>query len=72
MNGTYNKVLRCGVWTVQCHFVSDDHVMTEVVAKKRVELDGDNKYHMIIRKATRSAPILRGQFSYSKMAKVKS
>ena len=48
MNGTYNKVLRCGVWTVQCDVESDDHVVTEVIAKKRVELDRDNKYHMII------------------------
>ena len=47
MNGTFNKVLRCGVWTVQCDIASDDDV-TEVIAKKRVELDGDNKYHMII------------------------
>ena len=47
MNG-YNKVLRCGVWTVQCDVESDDHVVTEVIAKKRVELDRDNKYHMII------------------------
>ena len=48
MNSTFNKVFRCGVWTVQCDIVSDDDVMTEVIAKKRVELDGDNKYHMTI------------------------
>lgn len=48
MNGIYNKVFRCGVWMVQCYFVFDDYVMIEVVVKKRVELDGDNKYYMII------------------------
>lgn len=66
MNGTYNKVLRCGVWTVQCDVVSDDHVTIEVIAKKRVELDGDHKYHMIIHS------ISGGRFSYSKIAKAKS
>lgn len=60
MYGTYNKVLRCGAWTVQCDVVSDDHVTIEVIAKKRVELDGDNKYHNIIRsKGNKVCPDLR-------------
>lgn len=37
------------MWRVDpCDAVSDDHVMTELIAKKRVELDSDNKYHMKI------------------------
>ena len=48
MNGAYTKVLRCGVWTVECDVLSADHVMVEIISKKKVELDGDNKYHMII------------------------
>ena len=44
MNGTYNKVIRCGMWTFQCDVVADNHIMTEVISKKRIELDGDNKY----------------------------
>ena len=59
MNCTYNKVL-CGMWTVQCDVVSDDHVMTEAIAKKRVELYGDNKYHVIIHsKGNKVCPNLR-------------
>ena len=48
MNGAYTKVLRCGVWTVECDVLSADHVMVEIISKKKVELEGDNKYHMII------------------------
>ena len=34
MNGAYTRVLRCGVWTVDCDVLSADHVMVEIISKK--------------------------------------
>ena len=45
MNGSYrlyNKVLQCGVWTVEC-VSSDEHVQY-----CQIELEGDNQYHLAI------------------------
>lgn len=34
MNGAYTKALRCGVWTVECDFLSADHVIVEIFSKR--------------------------------------
>lgn len=58
MNGSYNKILRCGVWTVEC-VSSDEHVQYFIIAKKRVELEGDNQYHLVIHsKGNKACPDL--------------
>ena len=53
------KVLRCGVWTVLCDVSFADHVMIDIIAKKEVELDSDNMYHMTIHsKGNKACPDL--------------
>ena len=34
MSGAYTRVLRCGVWTVECDVLSADHVMVEIISKR--------------------------------------
>lgn len=36
MNGAYTRVLRCGVWTVECDVLSADHVMVEIISKREL------------------------------------
>ena len=58
MNGSYSKILRCGVWTVEC-VPSDEQAQYSIIAKKRVELEGDNKYHLVIHsKCNKACPDL--------------
>lgn len=45
MNGAYTRVLRSGVWTLECDF-TDAEARCTIVEKKRVELENDNQYHL--------------------------
>ena len=45
MNGAYTRVLRSGVWTLECDF-TDAEARCTIVEKKRVKLENDNQYHL--------------------------
>lgn len=42
MNGAYTRVLRSGVWTLECDF-TDAEARCTIMEKKRVELENDNQ-----------------------------
>ena len=47
MNGSYTKVLRYSTWTVES-FQFGDHMQSSIIAKKRVEVEVDNRYYLLI------------------------
>ena len=57
-NGVYDRVLRCGVWTVSCD-VSENDTSLEILARKKDNLGSDSQYHLTINsKRNKASPTL--------------
>jgi len=54
MNGVYNGVLRCGVWTVKC-----ENGLWSVVSRKKIPLTSPAEFHLVLNsKTNKAAPTL--------------
>ena len=58
MSVAYTKVLRCGIWTVECQKDAED-LEFRVVAKKELQLKKSSQYHLVIHsKGNKACPSL--------------
>ena len=59
MNGVYNGVLRCGVWTVEIDIANEEEVNVQIVAKKAMPLTSDKQFHLVLHsKKNKAGPSL--------------
>lgn len=70
MNGVFNKVLRCAVWTVECTKDAEEGQMQfSVLEKKALRLTASNQYHLHINsRANKACPQLVRSFFHLKDA----